>query len=312
MYRDSGGDLAQKELAHRLESAGATLVQDFDMRRCRCVDGRILTEDGRDLSALDVLFHMNFDEQTPFQRHILEALEFSGVRLINRFSPFRLASDKFLTNLVLRRAGVRVPPGMLVSTKCEVEVLRDAFERWGSVLAKRRWSAGGKGVARFDELDQLREFMFYVSRSEHEFYLEATLPFSDHDYRVEVIDGQCAGTYSRKLVHSYKTSVSFCRNRPVFLGLDPTPEVTEPAFRAAAAVGCDTTIIDLVRNDRDGQLYVIEVNCQTGMFIETAVRVDKQKTGEGFWQTAIEERKFSLLTELIMREAKAHAAAARA
>jgi ribosomal protein S6--L-glutamate ligase len=307
MYRDTGGDLARSRLIEALRAQGAEVLADFDMRRCFCRDGHVYSAEGHDLSRLDLLFHMNFDEQTPYQRYVLQALELSGVRLVNRYEPFALASDKFLTNLVLRRRGIEVPPSLLINADTSWACVSDFFQRAGSVVLKKRFSAGGKGVLRFDELDRLREFVLATQDSCQEYYLERRIPFVERDARVELIGGRCVGAYSRKLIHSYKTNLSFASDitQCSLLGFRAPAQVLATALEAAQAVGVETTVVDLVESSEDGRYYVLEVNCQLGMFAAFGARTAGVATREGFDDSYDEEHKLRSLTSYLLERAHA-------
>lgn len=272
MYRDSYGDRIQEQLKNILEKHHIKVINDFDMRLCYCLNGRVYTEKGFDLSNIDVLYHMNADEQTPFQRNILKALESSGVRIVNNFFAFDIASDKFFANLLLRNHGIKVAPSILMSPTSDKKFIQTLFHEWKSVVLKPRYSFGGKGIIKFDNYDQFIDFVLATKDFYEDYYLEKFIPFSDRDYRVEIFDGEYIASYSRKLLHSYKTNMSATsiHNKRSFLKNNPHKEQIEIAQKCAKILNLTTTIVDMVKSLEDGDLYVLEVNCMMGIFVQSA------------------------------------------
>jgi ribosomal protein S6--L-glutamate ligase len=67
MYSNDGGDMVQNELINELKLLDCEVMPSFDMRDCYCLNGKVYTGDGFDLTKLDVLYHMNADEQNIHQ-----------------------------------------------------------------------------------------------------------------------------------------------------------------------------------------------------------------------------------------------------
>jgi ribosomal protein S6--L-glutamate ligase len=307
MYRNSNGDQIQARLKASLQEGGARVVNDFDLRDAHCRDGRVFTADGFDLSELDLLFHMNADEQTPYQMNLLRAVERSGIEIVNSYAAFDLASDKFAANQVLRRAGILVAPSLLVSAKTDPALVRSVVETWGTpVVVKSRFSFGGKGVMRLDGADALLDFIQITKGDPIDYYVERFMPFADRDYRVEVIDGECIGSYSRGLVAGYKTNMSACPDlkKARFLTLKPRPDLNELALRAARAIGLSATIVDMVQSAEDGRYVMLEVNCMLGIFVEAANEVYGIVPREAdAYEYASDARKLRALSAFLLRRA---------
>jgi len=307
MYRNTNGDKIQQRLKELLERQGARVVNDFDLRQAYCHDGHVLTRDGFDLSACDVLFHMNADEQTPYQMNLLRAIERAGVTVVNSYAAFETASDKFATNQVLRQAGLSVAPSLLVDDHADRDMIRRIVGDWkSSVVVKSRFSFGGKGVMRLDDPDQLLDFISMTKGQNIDYYVERFIPFEDRDYRVEVLDGECIGTYSRGLVRGFKTNFSACPDlrQARFLALPPDQELTAIGLRAAKAVGVTATIVDMVRSTEDGRFYILEVNCMLGIFVEAANEaLGFAPRDPNAYEYASDERKLQALATFLLRRA---------
>lgn len=269
MYRNDGGATIVQRLIERLGSLGYAVVSDFDMRRCHVLNGSVYTDDGRSLSELDVLYHMNADEQDEHQSDILRSIELSGVRVINGWQAYATSKDKFITNSLLRRHGIRVPPAALVSSSVTRAFIDTLFDDWKRVLVKPRGSHGATGIQLFDDAEQLWDFVLATRYLLGSYYLERFLEFGDHDYRVEIFDGEVVGGYSRKRRHRFKTNVT---GGGAMLPISSTPAREELALRAANALGITTTIVDMIEAVEDGQTYILEVNPIMGIFVEAGMR----------------------------------------
>lgn len=92
------------------------------MRECYVFNGDILTKCGYNLLNIDLLYHMNADEQNTHQSEILRALDQAGVTILNDWGSFSKAKDKFTANLLLRKNGVSVPPSALLPTSVNSSV----------------------------------------------------------------------------------------------------------------------------------------------------------------------------------------------
>nr|WP_314488937.1 ATP-grasp domain-containing protein [uncultured Pseudomonas sp.] len=268
MYKNDNGHIPTLQLSNQLNARGLEVFHDFDMRDCYVLSGKVYTACGRCLSDDDVLFHMNADEQSAYQADILRALETSGVRIYNACAPFFACLDKFHTNQKLRKYGVRVPDAALLNRNPNPAVLESIFTAWGTVLFKPRHGHGASGIIRFDEIEQFNDFIQATNAAFEHYYLEQYIPFGERDFRVEILNGQCLGGYGRKKKHQFKTNISAGGEMlPSELG-----EEVEIARTAANVMKIESTIVDMIRSQGSGELYVLEVNPLLGIFVESAMR----------------------------------------
>lgn len=301
MYRNDGGDVIQAALKKRLEDKGCEVVNDFDMRKCYVLNGSVFTENGFNLSGVDLLYHMNADEQTTYQNEILRALEASGVQIVNSWRSFSNSKDKFLANLMLSKNGIRVPKSAFIGADIDPQVILDMFALSGSVVVKPRGNHGGKGIIKLDKAELLKDFMQATHGHMGQHYMEEFIPFGQHDFRVEVFNGAAIGGYSRRLGgSSYKTNVS---SGGEMVDLPPPQDCIDIAVKAADIMGITTTIVDLIKSDIDGQIYVLEVNPMMGIFVEQGCI----SRGKSFFspnaQYCNDNLKIDLLTDYLSRVA---------
>lgn len=293
MYKNQGGEKPRSVLIDRLQAEGYEVIADFDMRKCYCLNNAIMTENGRDLSKLNLLFHMNADERSEHQNSILRALEMAGVRLLNPYVPHEIARDKFVSNFMLQQAGINVPPSILVNNEFSEVVIKNIFDQWGSVLLKpRRWY-GAKGIIKFDDFEQFIDFALANKNFYTQYFLQKFIPFNDHDYRVELIDGKVMGCYNRRKNHSYKTN--YHAGGGLISCADDENKILL-AKQAAAALNIPITIVDIVQSVVDDRPYVLEVNDTMGVFIESLARYFDEKIYDEF---AYDQKKIDMLVEYI-------------
>lgn len=275
MYRNENGDVVQDKLKKALEERNIKVINDFDMRECFYLNGHIFTKNGYDLSTVDILYHMNADEQTEYQNDILKALELSGVRIVNCWDAFCNAKDKFMANVILRKHGINVPPAMFVNKKQALDMAADIFNKWNAICVKLRKNHGGKGIVRFNCETDFTDFIGITQFDSY--YIEKFIDFGAHDYRVEILKNEVIGSYCRVKRHPFKTNMNA---GGLFTAKVPGSEFEKIALNAAKALNIETTIVDMVKSQIDGEIYILEINPIMGLFIEAFLLDSPQFKGE--------------------------------
>ena len=269
MYENDNGITVKTKLVLKLKEKGYEVYSNFDMRDCYVENGKVYTSDGYCLSDVCIFYHMNADEQNAYQNDILRMLELSGVRVVNSFDAFFKCKDKVTSNLILRNNSIRVPDSMLINNNCSKEFLFSIFEKWKSVIVKPRNNHGGKGIIKIDNPELLCDFYDATKDKMTNYYLEKYIPFSEHDYRVEVFDGEVIGKYCRGKCGTYKTNIS---SGGSMQDIEVGEEFEKIALKAANVLGVTTTIVDMVLSEDDGEIYVLEVNPIMGIFLEAGMK----------------------------------------
>jgi len=269
MYENDNGINIKKRLVERLKEKGYFVISDFDMRDCYLKNGKVYTMDDFCLSDVDIFYHMNADEQNAFQNDILRLLEMSGVHVFNSYLPFINSKDKVIANTILRENGILVPPSMLINNNQEKEFLNNIINEWGTVIVKPRKNHGGKGIIKIDDSEQLWDFYVATKGFIDNYYLEKYIEFKDNDYRVEVFDGKVLGTYCRGKCGTYKTNIS---SGGKMLDKKVSKDFQEIALKCAKVLNMTTTIVDMIKSQEDGRIYVLEVNPIMGIFLEEGMR----------------------------------------
>lgn len=302
MYRNDGGNTVIDMLSKKMEDLGVTVISDFDLRESCVINSRVMTKSGVDLSTLNVLYHMNADERDDHQESILQALEISGVKVVNSYQSYRLAKDKFYANHILRKAQVNVPDAILLPKKLNRVILNNIFNEWGSALLKPRCGFSGKGIIKFDSCEQFEDYYYAIHPLYENFYLEKFIQFNDHDYRIELLDDFVIGGYSRKKSHSFKTNVGA---GATLISNEISQDQVDIAKRAVSVIGLTASIVDMVISTVNNQLYVLEVNDSMGLFVEACLR-NEHRLSADYLQSdyCYDNKKMELLANYLVKIAK--------
>lgn len=270
MYENDNGINVKNKLISLLKEKGYQVYEKFDMRECFVKNGKIYTKAGFCISDLDILYHMNADEQNQYQNDILKMIELSGVHVFNNFSAFENCKDKAVTNLLLRKNGITVPNSYFVNNNMSYEFAKKIFEEFNEgIVVKPRRNHGGKGIIKFQDLETFWDFYIATHTIFSNYYVEEYIEFNEHDYRVEVFNNEVIGCYCRGKNGSYKTNIT---SGGKMLALQVDNEFKNIALEAAKVLNITTTIVDMVKSDKDGKIYVLEVNPIMGIFLEEAMR----------------------------------------
>ena len=196
MYENDNGINVKNKLIPLLKKKGYQVYDKFDMRECFVKDGKIYSKEGFCISDLDILYHMNADEQNEYQNDILKMIELSGVHVFNNFRAFENCKDKAITNLLLRKNGVQVPNSYFINNNISYQFAKDIFEENPEgIIVKPRRNHGGKGVIKFTDLETFWDFYVATQKSFSNYYIEEYIEFEEHDYRVEIFDNEVIGSY---------------------------------------------------------------------------------------------------------------------
>lgn len=269
MYENDNGINIKRKLVSRLKELGYEVYSDFDMRECYLKNSKVYSKDGYCLSDLDILYHMNADEQNAYQNDILKLIELSGVYVFNDYNSFIRCKDKVIANMILRDNDILVAPSILINNNVSPEFLENILKEWGSVIIKPRTNHGGKGIIKIDNFEQLWDFYVATRSYIDNYYIEKYIEFDDNDYRVEIFNGEVVGTYCRGKHGSYKTNIS---SGGKMLDKNVGKKFIDIALNCAKVLGITTTIVDMIKSKNDNKIYVLEVNPIMGIFLEEGMK----------------------------------------
>ena len=191
-----------------------------------------------------------------FRLDILRAIEEHGVRLINSREALELASDKFLTSIILEKNNIKTPKTIICEDPKEA---LDSFEELGNdVVLKPLFGSKGIGITRLNDKSFAENVIYSLGHLNEIFYLQEFIEHKNRDIRILVVgDKAIAGMY--RVSDNWKTNIhAGARMEPIEL----TKELKDLAINAAKAVKTEIAGVDIVESEKG--LYVLEVNSIPG------------------------------------------------
>ncbi len=191
-----------------------------------------------------------------FRLDILSAIEEHGIRLINSRESLEIASDKFLTSIVLEKNNIPTPKTIICE---EAKDALNAFEELGNdVVLKPLFGSKGIGIVRINDRGFAENVILTLSRLNEVFYLQEFIEHYNRDIRIFVIGAKAiAGMY--RVSDNWKTNIhAGARMEP----LELNDELTKLAVRAAKVTKTEIAGVDIIESK--DRLQVIEVNSIPG------------------------------------------------
>jgi RimK family alpha-L-glutamate ligase len=271
---------------HRITPATyRQLAASVAPERQRCSSG------GIDLSEVNAVIVRTMPagslEQVVFRMDVLGRLETAGVSVINPPRAIEIAVDKYLATARLQAAGLRVPRTSVCQTADDALV---GFEDLGGdVVVKPLFGSEGRGITRLvDEALAERAFRM-LEQLGAVIYLQEFVKHEGCDLRLLVIGEDVLGM-RRCNPLDWRTNISRGATAERFLPDEPMRDL---ARRAATAVGAPLAGVDILP-DRDGRLYVIEVNAVPGwQALNSVTETDVARKVLELVETTIERKRRS-------------------
>ncbi|MFQ6405811.1 ATP-grasp domain-containing protein [Methylophilus sp. 'Pure River'] len=194
-------------------------------------------------------------QQIITRMNLLHTLQRQGMTIYNHARAIETTVDKGLTSQLLAEQGVATPATWVCEHRHIAHVLmQQALDNGKTLVIKPLFGSQGKGVRLIEQRAQfaLPQDMFV----DGVYYLQEKIDCGayQHDYRVFVVRGEPIAVMKRQ-------GDSWLHN--VARGARCTAcdeiDVADIGVQAAKAIGIDYAGVDVMR-DRDGKLWVIEVN----------------------------------------------------
>ncbi|BAF70003.1 ATP-grasp domain-containing protein [Nitratiruptor sp. SB155-2] len=290
MYQNGGGDVIEEKMSRRLEEMGHEVEKGINLRYAVAESVRMLFQD-LNLYDLDCFFSYNAGEQTKYQVYMYETLD-RHVPCINNFKGFRISEDKFQTNDLLRKNGIRTAEYFLCHRE-DIDTIRQKVLEWGKAVFKTVDGWGGLGMALVDSKDKLDMILPFLNQTDFRFfYIEKFIDYDGSDYRIDLVDGEFIACYGRKAKKGdWRTNVT--SGGSVILR-DCDEEVIEIAKKAAKAIDIEIAGVDLVYDREHEEYVVLEVNG-----IPAFATPEQEKMGLDF-----NDKKIEKIVQLIDRRIK--------
>lgn len=196
-------------------------------------------------------------EQIVFRMDALAELERMGVAVINPARAVEACVDKYLTLVLLQKAGLPVPRTWHGQTAA------DAMEAWtelgGRAVLKPLFGSEGRGLMLVDHADLAERVFDWLARNAQTIYLQEFIDHGNSDLRLFVAGDEVVAM-RRSSSHDWRLNAA---RGAQTAAVDPDAGERALAIAAARAVGAVVAGVDVVR-DPSGQLLILEVNSAPG------------------------------------------------
>jgi len=184
---------------------------------------------------------------------LLEAMEFSGIRVFNSAYSHRRAKDKLATLVWLAHNDIPIP--QTVVTERMVAAVA-AARRYEDIVSKPLRGSQGRGVFRLDDPDMAFRIFKTLQTANQTILVQEFIETPGRDIRVFVVGDRVIGAmYRYAKPGTWKTNISG-GGKPTACTL--TPELEKLAISAARALEMDFAGIDILES-KEG-LVVSECN----------------------------------------------------
>jgi RimK family alpha-L-glutamate ligase len=221
--------------------------------------GEALAAEGVSLFAADAVLARIIPsgslEQIIYRVDALHWIEERGIPVVNSPRAIERTVDKFYTSALLREAGLPVPETVVCERAAEAV---EAVRRMGDAIIKPIFGSMGHGLVRVTDPEVARRVAKPLEQVRAVFYVQRAVDHGGRDVRAFVVGGRVLGAIERRAAAGdWRTNVSVGGTANAITLPD---EWADLAVRAAGAVGADYAGVDLLPDDRDGGVYVLEVN----------------------------------------------------
>jgi ribosomal protein S6--L-glutamate ligase len=286
MYTNGGGVALQDKIEAKLKEREIDVVRGLDLRFAEAENNAIICN-GTNMLELDLFFSYNAGEQTVGQVYMYETLN-DFIPTINSFRSFEISEDKFRSNMMLAKAGVKTSDFFICHRESSHEGLYGRIDRWGKMVFKPIDGWGGAGMALLDNREKFDMLMPFVNQMDiRNIYVERFIQNDYSDFRIDVVDGQFVSCYGRKASgRDWRTNVTAGGS---VIMREPNDDVVDIAIRASDALGMDIAGVDILYDTEREEYVVLEVNG-----IPAFATPEQEKMGINF-----NDKKIDLIVEMI-------------
>jgi RimK family alpha-L-glutamate ligase len=196
-------------------------------------------------------------EETVFRMDALAELQRCGVAVINPARTVEACVDKYLSLVLLQRAGLPVP-----ITFCGTsarEGLDFLVSCGGRAVLKPVFGSEGRGLMLLDDPDLAARVLGWLESTGQAIYLQEFVEHGHRDLRILVAGGELA---AMQRVNPADWRVNAARGA-LAVHHEPSRDEAELAFEACRATGAMIAGVDLAR-DASGRLVILEINSAPG------------------------------------------------
>jgi len=197
-------------------------------------------------------------ERVFYRMDVLHRLEDLGVYVINPADAIEVAVDKYYTSARLEDAGILTP--RTVVTEGFTEAMKAFEELGGDVVVKPLFGSLGMGMTRIGDPDVAYRVFRALEMAQSVYYLQEFIPHGGEDIRAFVVGGEVVASMLRR-AEGWKTNISAGGKAEPY---ELDDDLTEVSIKATEAIGLKYSGVDLLRSEKDGKSYVIELNSTPG------------------------------------------------
>ena len=256
MYQNGGGDAIERKIVEQLRERGIEAVTGLNLRFAIASKEGIICN-GTNVSELDAFFSYNAGEQTVMQVYMYEALA-SQIPTINNFEAFKIAEDKFRSNMAMAEAGVNTTDFLLCHREA-TEAIEAKFDEWDKMVFKPIDGWGGAGMALPENRQMFQALKPLLNQMDvRHIYVERFIQNDYSDFRVDIVDGEFIGCYGRKAgERDWRTNIT---SGGQIIMREANDEIIDIAKRATAAIGLEIGGVDILYDTEREEYVVLEVN----------------------------------------------------
>ena len=193
-------------------------------------------------------------EQIIYRVDALHWIEERGVPVINSPRAIERAVDKFYTSALLQEAGLPTVETVVCERAADAMA---AVRELGDVVIKPIFGSMGNGLVRVSDPDVAFRVVKALETTRTVFYVQRAIDHGGRDYRLFVVGGRVLAAIERQAAGGdWRSNVA---RGAAAVPFDPPGDWQAFAARAAAVIEADYAGVDLLM-DRDGRVYVLEVN----------------------------------------------------
>lgn len=200
------------------------------------------------------------------------------IPVMNNYNAIKLGIDKLKTSIFLNQhtplyleneciTRSIVPPFAFLSSKNEIQI-KQTLKFFGTVLLKPRFGGFGIGIVKIEDVNQLLDILDFSNLDS--FYIEKFIENDINEWvSINIVGGKYLYAF-RKQSSKIKDYKIIDRNKEGgrTIKINPSSRHIDLALYVAHQMKLDFCGIDIIKEKKTGNLYVVDVNTFPGIYTE--------------------------------------------